>query len=70
MLEASILTKALTTHGKDVLSAIKIAGSIRDYLTRDNGDLAELYLSLLERRLRNARLELPALTATYPHVIA
>jgi ring-1,2-phenylacetyl-CoA epoxidase subunit PaaA len=38
--------------------------------TRDNGDLAELYLSLLERRLRNARLELPALTATYPHVIA
>jgi 1,2-phenylacetyl-CoA epoxidase catalytic subunit len=38
--------------------------------TRDNGELAELYLSLLERRLRQAGLELPALTTDYPHRLA
>jgi 1,2-phenylacetyl-CoA epoxidase catalytic subunit len=38
--------------------------------TRDNGELAELYLSLLERRVRNARLEMPRLTPAYPHALA
>lgn len=38
--------------------------------SRDNGELAELYLSLLERRLAQAGLELPALTANYPHRLA
>ena len=38
--------------------------------TRDNGDLAELYLSLLERRLHQAGLEMPTLTTKYPHEIA
>jgi 1,2-phenylacetyl-CoA epoxidase catalytic subunit len=37
---------------------------------RDNGDLAELYLSMLERRVKQAGLDMPALTATYPHELA
>jgi 1,2-phenylacetyl-CoA epoxidase catalytic subunit len=37
---------------------------------RDNGELAELYLSLLERQVRQAGLELPALTKDYPHALA
>ena len=37
---------------------------------RDNWELAELYLSLLERPLRNAGLEMPRLTPDYPHAIA
>jgi 1,2-phenylacetyl-CoA epoxidase catalytic subunit len=37
---------------------------------RDNGDLAELYLSLLERRVEQAGLEMPILTADYPHRLA
>ncbi|HXD89828.1 MAG TPA: Phenylacetic acid catabolic protein [Candidatus Binataceae bacterium] len=38
--------------------------------SRDNGDLAELYLSLLERRLHQAGLTLPVLTSGYPHELA
>jgi 1,2-phenylacetyl-CoA epoxidase catalytic subunit len=38
--------------------------------TRDNGDLAELYLSMLERRLRGVGLAMPRLTAGYPHALA
>jgi 1,2-phenylacetyl-CoA epoxidase catalytic subunit len=38
--------------------------------TRDNGELAELYLQLLERRVANAGLDLPALTPGYPHALA
>jgi 1,2-phenylacetyl-CoA epoxidase catalytic subunit len=38
--------------------------------SRDNGDLAELYLSLLERRVTQAGLEMPELTPTYPHELA
>lgn len=37
---------------------------------RDNGELAELYLTLLERQVRRAGLEMPALTAEYPHALA
>jgi 1,2-phenylacetyl-CoA epoxidase catalytic subunit len=37
---------------------------------RDNGELAELYLSMLERRLNQTGLMMPSLTATYPHQIA
>jgi 1,2-phenylacetyl-CoA epoxidase catalytic subunit len=37
---------------------------------RDNRELAELYLSLLERRVRQAGLEMPRLTASYPHSLA
>lgn len=37
---------------------------------RDNGELAELYLSLLERQVRNAGLEMPLLTPNYPHALA
>ena len=37
---------------------------------RDNAELAELYLSLLERRLAQAGLALPPLTPTYPHELA
>jgi 1,2-phenylacetyl-CoA epoxidase catalytic subunit len=36
----------------------------------DNGELAELYLSMLERRVNQARLEMPALTPAYPHSAA
>jgi 1,2-phenylacetyl-CoA epoxidase catalytic subunit len=38
--------------------------------SRDNGELAELYLSMLERRVAQAGLEMPALTGNYPHQIA
>ncbi|MGH7001265.1 MAG: Phenylacetic acid catabolic protein [Stellaceae bacterium] len=38
--------------------------------SRDNGDLAELYLKLLERRVNQAGLELPSLTPDYPHALA
>jgi 1,2-phenylacetyl-CoA epoxidase catalytic subunit len=38
--------------------------------SRDNGDLAELYLSLLERRIAQAGLEMPSLTMRYPHTLA
>jgi 1,2-phenylacetyl-CoA epoxidase catalytic subunit len=38
--------------------------------SRDNGELAELFLKLLERRLRQAGLELPPLTHDYPHALA
>jgi 1,2-phenylacetyl-CoA epoxidase catalytic subunit len=36
---------------------------------RDNNELAEMYLTLLERRLTQAGIEMPRLTATYPHTI-
>jgi 1,2-phenylacetyl-CoA epoxidase catalytic subunit len=36
----------------------------------DNGELAELYLSLLERRVTQAALKMPALTPNYPHSLA
>jgi 1,2-phenylacetyl-CoA epoxidase catalytic subunit len=35
----------------------------------DNGELAEMYLTMLERRVTQAGLEMPRLTATYPHTI-
>jgi 1,2-phenylacetyl-CoA epoxidase catalytic subunit len=38
--------------------------------SRDNGELAELYLSLLERRVNQAGLEMPALSVDYPHSLA
>jgi 1,2-phenylacetyl-CoA epoxidase catalytic subunit len=38
--------------------------------TRDNFELAELYLSLLERQVDQAGLEMPRLTADYPHALA
>jgi 1,2-phenylacetyl-CoA epoxidase catalytic subunit len=37
---------------------------------RDNAELAEIYLSLLERRVVQAGLEMPRLTAVYPHAAA
>lgn len=37
---------------------------------RDNGELAELYLSMLERRLVHAGLAMPKLTPGYPHALA
>jgi len=37
---------------------------------RDNHELAELYLTLLERRLHQAGLEMPSLTRDYPHQLA
>jgi 1,2-phenylacetyl-CoA epoxidase catalytic subunit len=37
---------------------------------RDNAELAELYLSLLERRVHQAGLEMPALTPDYPHSLS
>jgi 1,2-phenylacetyl-CoA epoxidase catalytic subunit len=37
---------------------------------RDNAELAELYLSLLERRAQQAGLEMPRLTPDYPHALA
>ncbi|HEY2524972.1 MAG TPA: Phenylacetic acid catabolic protein [Candidatus Binataceae bacterium] len=36
---------------------------------RDNGELTELYLSMLERRLANVGLAMPRLTARYPHAL-
>jgi 1,2-phenylacetyl-CoA epoxidase catalytic subunit len=38
--------------------------------SRDNGELAELYLSLLERRVSQAGLAMPTLTSEYPHTAA
>lgn len=38
--------------------------------SRDNGELAELYLSLLERRIKQAGLEMPAISPDYPHLAA
>jgi 1,2-phenylacetyl-CoA epoxidase catalytic subunit len=37
---------------------------------RDNADLAEIYLSLLERRVEQAGLAMPRLTSSYPHAAA
>jgi len=37
---------------------------------RDNGDLADLYLTMLERRVLQAGLTMPPLTPTYPHTLA
>jgi 1,2-phenylacetyl-CoA epoxidase catalytic subunit len=37
---------------------------------RDNGEVAEMYLTLLERRLDQAGLEMPRLTSLYPHTLA
>jgi 1,2-phenylacetyl-CoA epoxidase catalytic subunit len=36
---------------------------------RDNNELAELYLALLERRVQQAGLDMPSLTEDYPHVL-
>jgi 1,2-phenylacetyl-CoA epoxidase catalytic subunit len=38
--------------------------------SRDNEELAELYLTMLSRRCDQLGLELPVLTATYPHTLA
>jgi ring-1,2-phenylacetyl-CoA epoxidase subunit PaaA len=38
--------------------------------SRDNQELAELYLTMLSRRCEQLGLEVPALTATYPHALA
>jgi 1,2-phenylacetyl-CoA epoxidase catalytic subunit len=38
--------------------------------SRDNGDLTQLYLSMLERRLAGVGIELPRLTPHYPHALA
>jgi 1,2-phenylacetyl-CoA epoxidase catalytic subunit len=38
--------------------------------SRDNEELAELYLTMLSRRCDQLGLELPVLTATYPHSLA
>ncbi len=35
--------------------------------SRDNEELAELYVTMLSRRCEQLRLEMPALTAAYPH---
>ena len=37
---------------------------------RDNGELAELYLSMLERRVGTGGLAMPRLTSGYPHALA
>ncbi len=37
---------------------------------RDNGELAQLYLSMLERRLEKVGLGMPQLTPSYPHALA
>jgi 1,2-phenylacetyl-CoA epoxidase catalytic subunit len=36
---------------------------------RDNGELAEMYLTMLERRFEHAGLEMPQLTSVYPHTL-
>jgi 1,2-phenylacetyl-CoA epoxidase catalytic subunit len=36
---------------------------------RDNGEIAEMYLTMLERRFMQAGLELPRLSAAYPYTI-
>jgi ring-1,2-phenylacetyl-CoA epoxidase subunit PaaA len=38
--------------------------------SRDNQELAELYVTMLSRRCEQLGLEMPALTATYPHTLA
>ncbi|HVN64738.1 MAG TPA: Phenylacetic acid catabolic protein [Candidatus Binataceae bacterium] len=38
--------------------------------SRDNGELAELYVTLLTRRCEQLGLKMPALTAAYPHSLA
>jgi 1,2-phenylacetyl-CoA epoxidase catalytic subunit len=35
----------------------------------DNGELAEMYLTMLERRVDQAGLEMPRLTSVYPHTL-
>lgn len=37
---------------------------------RDNGELTDLYLSMLERRLGSVGLAIPQLTASYPYALA
>jgi len=37
---------------------------------RDNGELAELYLTLLDRQVQQAGLHMPVLTKDYPHALA
>jgi 1,2-phenylacetyl-CoA epoxidase catalytic subunit len=37
---------------------------------RDNGEIAELYISLLDRRLQQTGLTMPRLTREYPHALA
>jgi len=37
--------------------------------SRDNAELAELYLSLLQRRVEQAGLEMPELSSEYPHFV-
>ncbi|HEY6419359.1 MAG TPA: Phenylacetic acid catabolic protein [Candidatus Binataceae bacterium] len=37
---------------------------------QDNDELAELYLTMLERRLEQVGLEMPRLTTAYPHALA
>jgi 1,2-phenylacetyl-CoA epoxidase catalytic subunit len=37
---------------------------------RDNGELADLFLTILERRVVQAGLAMPALTRDYPHTLA
>ena len=37
---------------------------------RDNGELAEIYLTMLERRLEQAGLAMPRLTSIYPHTLS
>jgi len=38
--------------------------------SRDNEELAELYVTMLTRRCEQLGLEMPALTSTYPHSLA
>jgi 1,2-phenylacetyl-CoA epoxidase catalytic subunit len=38
--------------------------------SRDNQELAELYVTMLSRRCEQLGLEMPTLTATYPHALA
>jgi 1,2-phenylacetyl-CoA epoxidase catalytic subunit len=38
--------------------------------SKDNEELAELYLMMLEKRLSKVGLELPQLTPGYPHALA
>ena len=38
------------------------------FKSRDNQELADLYLAILERRLSQVGLELPAITPDYPHL--
>ena len=38
--------------------------------SRDNGELAEMYLTMLERRVDQAGLEMPRLSSAYPHTLA